>query len=551
MSGIKDYSLTPASNMSINSIDISEGCPPSSINNAIRQEMADTRSFYESGGFVAWGHTCTYASATTFTVSGDVTAVYVANRRIRAVGTATGTIYGKVASSSYSAPNTTVTVTWDSGSLSNEALTVSVGWVAPTGSPVYVPSGISGPGSSTSGYIPQWSGTGGAALSTGLAVGTAANNLVQLDGTAKLPAVDGSLLTNLPASASPAFKNLIIGGDFTTNPWQRGTSFTSPANGSYVADRFVASTTGSGVFDVLKTADAPTASQAGMYTQHCLHMDVTTADASIGATDFYAVQQRIEGLNAGHLGFGRVGAQSVMLSFWHKHTKTGTHSVAILNSAEDRSYVAEYAQAVADTWEKATITIAGDTSGTWLNTTGIGLYVFFPLAMGSNYTAAAGAWSASGKYASANQVNNLDNVANNFKIALVQLEAGASATTFEALPVDVVLARCQRYAIVANSAASSAHWLALGAVTTSSRLDGGVAFPTKMRATPTLTSAGTWFAYTGAAGSQTVASFGFGSASGDGGQLQCTVSGTPFAVGDAGQVFGSTTSDRLTFSAEL
>jgi hypothetical protein len=136
MSGIQDYSLTPANNTSINSIDISEGCPPSSINNAIRQEMADTRSFYESGGFVAWGHTCTYASGTSFTVAGNVTSVYVASRRLRAVGTGTGTIYGKVASSSYSSPNTTVTVTWDSGVLSNEALTVSVGWLSPTGTPI-------------------------------------------------------------------------------------------------------------------------------------------------------------------------------------------------------------------------------------------------------------------------------------------------------------------------------------------------------------------------------------------------------------------------------
>lgn len=237
MSGIKDYSLTPASNTSINSIDISEGCPPSSVNNAIRQEMADTRSFYESGGFVVWGHTCTYASGTSFTVSGDVTAVYVANRRLRAVGSSTGTIYGKVASSSYSAPNTTVTVTWDSGSLSNESLTVSVGWVSPTGSPVYVASGVSGPGSSTNGYVPQWSGTGGDALSTGLAVGTGANNLLQLDGSSKLPAVDGSQLTNLPGGDMVAVTVVTSSSDISlsTVPTQAnvGSSFsmTIPTSG--------------------------------------------------------------------------------------------------------------------------------------------------------------------------------------------------------------------------------------------------------------------------------------------------------------------------------
>lgn len=134
--GIKDYSTTAGNNTAISGINIAEGCPPSSVNDAIRQEMADSRAFYECGGWIEWGHTCTYASGTTFTVSGDVTAVYHASRRVRAVGSGTGTIYGTVSGSSYGAPNTTVTVVWDSGSLSNEALTVSVGLIGATGKPV-------------------------------------------------------------------------------------------------------------------------------------------------------------------------------------------------------------------------------------------------------------------------------------------------------------------------------------------------------------------------------------------------------------------------------
>jgi hypothetical protein len=136
MAGIKDYSLTAASNTAINSINIGEGCPPSGINDAIRQEMADTRSFYEGGSWIDLGHTHTYSSATATTVASDVTAHYAAGRRIRAVGSGTGTIYGVVASSSYSAPNATINYTWDSGSLSNETLTVSVGFVNATGKPI-------------------------------------------------------------------------------------------------------------------------------------------------------------------------------------------------------------------------------------------------------------------------------------------------------------------------------------------------------------------------------------------------------------------------------
>lgn len=247
MSGIKDYSLTPSSNTSINSIDISEGCPPSSINNAIRQEMADTRSFYESGGFVAWGHTCTYASGTSFTVAGDVTSVYVANRRLRAVGTGTGTIYGKVSSSIYSSPNTTVTVTWDSGSLSNEALTVSVGWVAPTGSPVYVPAGLSGPGSSTNGYVPQWSGTGGNTLSAGVMLDTdttlAANSDTRIATQKAVRAYADA------AGGSAAFKNLLINADFLNPVNQREYASGGATGGAnqYTIDRWRVVTSGQNV----------------------------------------------------------------------------------------------------------------------------------------------------------------------------------------------------------------------------------------------------------------------------------------------------------------
>jgi hypothetical protein len=95
--------------------------------------------------------------------------------------------------------------------------------------------------------------------------------------------------TSGPSGSPFAFRNKIIGGDFTTNPWQRGTTFTSAANGAYFADRFTAQIAGGGVVDILKTADAPTAAEAGVYTQHCLHVDVTTADTSIAAGDYLTV----------------------------------------------------------------------------------------------------------------------------------------------------------------------------------------------------------------------------------------------------------------------
>lgn len=126
--GVKDWATTAASNTNAGGINMAEGMNPNALNDGIRQIMADIRAQEEEGGWFDWGHACTYASATSFTVPTDLTGIYRQNRRIRAVGSATGTIFGTVASSSYSSPNTTVTVLWPSGyGLSNETLAISLG----------------------------------------------------------------------------------------------------------------------------------------------------------------------------------------------------------------------------------------------------------------------------------------------------------------------------------------------------------------------------------------------------------------------------------------
>jgi hypothetical protein len=200
---MKDWSTTPATNATAGAITWAEGQLPSTVNDSARQMMADTRSWTDDGGWHNWGHTHTYSSGTATLVATDVTAIYVAGRAIRAVGSTTGTIYGKVASSSYSAPNTTVNYTWDSGSLSNETLAVSVGFINVTGKPIDA-SMVRGGGSGTVTSIVAGTGlTGGTITASGtiaVDVGTTASKIVQLDGSAKLPAVDGSQLTNLPSS---------------------------------------------------------------------------------------------------------------------------------------------------------------------------------------------------------------------------------------------------------------------------------------------------------------------------------------------------------------
>jgi hypothetical protein len=146
MAGIKDYSTTQADNTSLNSISTAEGMLPSNLNNAIRALMKNTRDWYNDSQWVEYGDgsgafTATYVSSTSFTIDGvDVTAIYHAGRRIKLTAATPGTIYGTVSSTSFST-NTTVNVTWDSGSLSSEAITnVYIGALSKTNNSI--PTGI-------------------------------------------------------------------------------------------------------------------------------------------------------------------------------------------------------------------------------------------------------------------------------------------------------------------------------------------------------------------------------------------------------------------------
>jgi len=236
-------------------------------------------------------------------------------------------------------------------------------------------------------------------------------------------------------------KNLIIGGDYSKNPWQRGTTFTGIATATYCADRVRADYVSTAVTDITKTSDAPTVAQASIYTSDCLKVNVTTADASIAAGDFYTVSQRIEGYN-----FANIAQRAFTLSFWVKATKTGTYCVSFVNSGTDRSYVAEYTILVTNTWEKKTITVsASPSAGTWDYTNGVGLSVQFALACGSTFQTTANTWQTGNFKGTSNQVNALDTISNVFQLALVQIEAGTVATPFEMKLESEVIGLCQRY----------------------------------------------------------------------------------------------------------
>lgn len=147
MTGVDSYSVTPATNATAvgGAITYAEGQAPSTVNNSARQMMADVRALVNDSPWFQYGSgdqgagnlavPAVYASGTSFTIAGvDVRAAYHPGRRVRAVGNSTGTIYGTITTSTFSG-NTTVTVTWDSGSLSNETLVISIA-LPVTGNPL-------------------------------------------------------------------------------------------------------------------------------------------------------------------------------------------------------------------------------------------------------------------------------------------------------------------------------------------------------------------------------------------------------------------------------
>ena len=275
--------------------------------------------------------------------------------------------------------------------------------------------------------------------------------------------------------------NLIINGAMEISV--RGSSFTSVANAAYTLDRFTWYDTGAGVVDISQATDTPNGN-----FKNSLKVDVTTADSSLAAGDLYAIIQNIEGTVSSHLGWGTSDAKNVTLSFWVKSPKTGTHSVAVQNSAQNRSRSEEFTVSAANTWEHKVVSFVGDTSGTWLTTTGVGIRLAFPLAAGSTFTQAAGSWGTGNIYASPNQVNCMDNTANNFYLTGVQLEIGSSETPFQHESYEATLRKCQRYYFPAGTYNIYAGWaMTWGSGTQYPKVNAD--FPVPMRASPTITYA--------------------------------------------------------------
>jgi hypothetical protein len=278
------------------------------------------------------------------------------------------------------------------------------------------------------------------------------------------------------ADSLQGFRNRIINGGMVIDQRNAGASIT-PTDGQYATDRWKMYVSQSSKLTVQQSSTAP----AG-FTNSLL---ITSSSAySIVSGDLFAVAQMIEGVNTYDLGFGSASAKTVTVSFWVRSSLTGTFGGSLINSGYNRSYPFTYTISSANTWEQKSVTIAGDTSGTWLTSTSAGIRVWFGLGVGSTYSGTAGAWAA-GEYQSATGSTSV--VGTNgatWYITGVQLEVGSVATPFERRDYGRELMLCQRY-YYRLSLPSDGNRYCIGFNQSTTVAEGVVFFKTSMRTAPT------------------------------------------------------------------
>jgi hypothetical protein len=247
--------------------------------------------------------------------------------------------------------------------------------------------------------------------------------------------------TNQFSGGAFSFKNRIINGDMRIDQRNAGASVNNAAGSLYTLDRWGTFGSQASKFSVQQNAGSVTPPVG--FTNY---LGVTSSSAyTVGASEQFSVVQPIEGLNISDLAWGTANAKTVTISFWVRSSLTGTFGGSLRNSGVGRSYPFTYSISVADTWEYKTVTISGDTSGTWLTTNGIGVYVAFALGAGASASNTAGSWAA-GNYPSATgAVSVVGTNGATFYITGVQLEVGSVATPFERRAYGTELSLCQRY----------------------------------------------------------------------------------------------------------
>ena len=307
--------------------------------------------------------------------------------------------------------------------------------------------------------------------------------------TAKLTSVGGGQLSN---------RNMLINGGMTIS--QRGTAALSVTNSgqNYQVDMYRCRAQGGGQFSIQQVTDAP--SGTGLYNSSKLQ--VTTADTSIGNTDYYEIKQHIEGYNFLPTEYGGSGAKTCTLSFYVKSNIADTFTGAIGNVSNNRGFGFNYTINSANTWERKTITIPGDTTGTWNKADSVGAKIIFSLGMGANFaTANVSTWETRETMGTDDGYNLMASTSNNLYLTGIQFEVGDTATTFEHRSRGEELLRCKRYYYQeyrnGNSGGDGRGIFAMGMTANSSSgsIYAQMNHPVEMRSAPTVTFSGTFAAH--------------------------------------------------------
>ena len=300
---------------------------------------------------------------------------------------------------------------------------------------------------------------------------------------------DGSTL----GSGWAGFKNRLINSDMRIDQRNAGASVT-PTVAGYTLDRWRVALSQASKYSVQQSSVAPNG-----FTNSAL---ITSLSAyTVGAAENFRFEQFVEGFNAADLGWGTANAQTVTLSFWVRSSLTGTFGGAFLNSAENRSYPFTYTISAANIWEQKSITIAGDTTGTWLTNNGIGIRVSFSLGAGSTVSGTAGSWSGSFFTSATGATSVVGTNGATFYITGVQLEKGSTATSFDYRPYGTELQLCKRYYEQKDYTTGNYEAICNGVVPSTgstTNTTGVFTYEVEKRATPSITlSAGSTFRING------------------------------------------------------
>jgi len=243
-----------------------------------------------------------------------------------------------------------------------------------------------------------------------------------------------------PTSGSLSGRNRIINGDMRIDQRNAGASVT-PNLLAYPVDRTFGYGSVTGKFSCQQNSGSVTP-PAG-FTNYI--GAVSLSAYTVPAGEQYIFGHVIEGLNVADLGWGSANAATITLSFWVRSSLTGTFGGSLQNDGFTRSYPSSYAISAANTWEKKSITIPGDTTGTWLTNNGAGIRLGFSLGSGTTMSGTAGAWAGANYVSATGATSVVGTNGATFYITGVQLEAGSVATPFERRSYGQELALCQRY----------------------------------------------------------------------------------------------------------